>query len=197
MKKKSTPGRRPLLIALFIFILAAAGIGGWNYFKYRFIRHKVNSLLYKNSNGLYTVEYDSLSVDEVAGNLSVTNLRLIPDTAKYRQLYDDRRNAPSLLLAVNIPLLRITGVKTPKAVLNKELEGGRITISNADIILYHARSRSDSAMKDTTKNPSLQETCLQLLNTLHRVKADTLQVDNTSLSYVDFIDDAQRVKGAA
>lgn len=197
MTKKTHPGRRWLITGIIVLALVATGIAGWNYFKYRLIKHKVSNLLYKNTNGLYTVEYDSLAVDEVAGNLSVTNLRLIPDTARYRQLYDNRQNAPSLLVAVNIPLLRITGVKTPRAVLNKELEGGRISISNADIILYHARSRSDSAIKDTTKNPSLQETCLQLLNTLHRVKADTLQVDNTSLSYVDFIDDAQRVKGAA
>ena len=197
MTKKTGPGRRWFVAGIIILILVAVGIGGWNYFKYRLIKHKVSNLLYKNTNGLYTVEYDSLSVDEVAGNLSVTHLRLIPDTAKYRELYDNHQNAPSLLVAVTIPLLRISGVKTPRAVLNREIEGGRIAISNADIVIYHARSRSDSALKDTTKNPSLQETLLQLLNNLHHIKADTVQVDNTSLSYVDFIDDEQRVKGAA
>ncbi len=177
-----------------VLALAALVTGGWNYFKYRLIKHKVSNLLYKNSNGLYTVEYDSLFVDEVAGNLSVTNLRLIPDTAKYRQLYDDRQNAPAFMVGITIPQLQISGVKTPKAVLNKEIEGGRINISDARIVLYHARSRGNSG---SVKNPSLQETLLQLLNKLRHIKADTVSLDNTSLSYVDFINDEQRVKGAA
>ena len=196
MKRNNSSGRRLLVIAGIVLAVIACGIGGWNYFKYRLIKHKMSNLLYKNTNGLYTVEYDSLFVDEVAGILSVTNLRIIPDTARYRQLYDDHQHAPALLVGVSIPQLHITGVKTPKAVLNREIEGRRIAISNADLVFYHARPQ-DNPDKDSTKNPSLQETLLQLLNKLSHIKADTVSVDNTSLSYVDFIDDEQRIKGAS
>ncbi len=185
--KKNTGGRRR---SLFIGIIVAAalivaGVTGWNFFKYRLIKHKVSNLLYKNSNGLYTVEYDSLHVDEVAGDLYITNLRLIPDTARYRALHDNREPAPSILVEANIPLLHITGIKTPKAILSNEIEGGKVEINNADIVLYHAVSSADEA-KDTAASPSLQETCLQLLNKLRFVKADTLSIENTSLGFVDF-----------
>ncbi|MBS1565481.1 MAG: hypothetical protein JST39_13910, partial [Bacteroidetes bacterium] len=93
MTKKTTPGRRWAIAGIIVAALIAIGLGGWNYIKYRFIKHKVSNLLYSNTNGLYTVEYDSLALDEIAGNLTVTNLRLIPDTAKYRELYEDYKNA--------------------------------------------------------------------------------------------------------
>jgi hypothetical protein len=114
--KKNKGRRRFFIISLIVLaVLVITGITGWNYFKYLLIKNKVSNMLYKNSNGLYTVEYDSLSVDEVAGNLAVYNLRLIPDTARYRALQDNNQPAPALLVAVTAPLLRISGVKTPKA----------------------------------------------------------------------------------
>jgi len=102
---KFTVRQRRVLVLGFIIVAAliTVGVTGWNFFKYRLIKHKVSSLLYKNSNGLYTVEYDSLQVDEVAGDLSITHLRLIPDTAKYRQLHEDQQPAPSLLVELSIP----------------------------------------------------------------------------------------------
>ena len=192
---------RPKRLFIIGFIVAAAVIviglaTGWNFFKYRFIKHQVSNLLYKHSNGLYTVEYDSLQLNEVAGNLTITQLRLIPDTARYRQLHEDQEPAPALLVEVTIPLLRISGIKTPKAVLNREIEGSKVEINNADIVLYRARSTADETA-DTVKTPSLQETTLQLLNSLHLVKADTLLVENTSLGLIDFIDHEKRIQGAA
>ena len=59
-----------------------------------------------------------MDLDEAGGYLYVTNLTIVPDTAKFKQMLADRKN-PALLLSLSVPELKIAGVKTPEAMLNK------------------------------------------------------------------------------
>ena len=118
VEKRKSRISKPLLIIAVIIVLILAGITAWNLFKYKFIKGKIKSAVYEKTNGLYTIRYDKMDLDEVAGYLHVINLRIIPDTAMYRQLIAEKKNPP-LLLELTIPELTIGGVKTPEAMLNK------------------------------------------------------------------------------
>src|SRR3978361_1699256 len=95
-------------ILIFIAILVILVIGGliaWNTYKYKFINGKVRSAVFAKTNGLYIIKYDKMDLDEVAGYLHVINLRIIPDTARFRQMVMDKRNPP-LLLELTVPELK-------------------------------------------------------------------------------------------
>ena len=119
-KKNTFAGSRSFIIVIAsVLLLILAGIIGWNLFKYKFIKGRVKSAVYEKTNGLYTIRYDKMDLDEVGGYLHVTNLQIIPDTVKYKQMVADKRNPP-LLLSLYVPELTIAGVKTPKAMAHRD-----------------------------------------------------------------------------
>jgi len=80
LKKATSTGKGRIIAFLALtFILAAIG-GGimyWNAYKKQIIRNKLQDTIQEKTRGLYTLHYDSLRLDEVAGNLSVSNLKLV------------------------------------------------------------------------------------------------------------------------
>jgi hypothetical protein len=138
-EKKFGASRVFIIIGIIILVVIAAGFFGWNLFKDKFIRNKVESSVYEKTNGLYTIRYDKMVLDEAAGYLYVTNLQIIPDTARFRQMVADKMNPP-LVLALQIPELKIAGVKTPEAMLEKKVSGRKLEINNASVIFYYASS---------------------------------------------------------
>jgi len=179
LKKRPRVGR-PLIIGFIVLLgIIAVGLVGWNLYKYKFIKGKVKDAVYQQSNGLYTIRYDDMQLDEVGGNLHVTNLQVIPDTARYRQLITDKKNPP-LLLSLLVPELTITGVKTADIMVNKKVSGRTLSIENATVLFYYARSYPDSS-KEATR----QEMYQQLLGNLNLIKVDSVQVNHVALSFVD------------
>jgi hypothetical protein len=170
---------KPRVIIAVIIVLILSGIAGWNLFKYKFIKGKIKSAVYEKTNGLYTIRYDHMDLDEVAGYLHVINLQIIPDTAKYRQLIAEKKNPP-LVLELTVPELTIAGVKTPEAMLNKKVVGRRLQIDNATVNFYYAK-----AHPDTSSGTARQEMYQQLLGDLKEIQADTVDVSHVALSFTD------------
>ena len=179
VEKRKSRVSKPLLIIAVIIVLILAGITAWNLFKYKFIKGKIKSAVYEKTNGLYTIRYDKMDLDEVAGYLHVINLRIIPDTAMYRQLIAEKKNPP-LLLELTIPELTIGGVKTPEAMLNKKVIGRRLLIDSATVNFYYAK-----AHPDTNSHATGQEMYQQLLGDLQEIQADTVDVSHVALSFTD------------
>ncbi len=96
----------------------------WQFYKYKIVNRNINKAVSEKTKGLYSVHYDGLSLDEVSGVLHVKNIEIIPDTAVYEQMVEEKKNPP-VLIRLTIPSLDILGVKTPKALLTKQIEGGR------------------------------------------------------------------------
>jgi hypothetical protein len=189
-KKKTGRISRPLVIVAVIIVLILAGVAAWNLVKYKFIKGKIKSAVYEKTNGLYTIHYDRMDLDEVAGYLHVTNLSIIPDTAKYRQLVAEKKNPP-LVLELTIPELTIAGVQTPKAMLNKKVTGRRLQIENATVNFYYAK-----AHKDSSDPAPAQEMYRQLLGDLKEIQADTVDVSHVAFSFTDIRTLEKTVEGS-
>ncbi len=189
-QKKQFSFSRPIIKLVVILLLVVGAVGVWQYYKYKIIRNQVKKAVNKSSNGLYTIHYDKLEVDEAAGYLHVTNIRIQPDTALYKKMVADKSNPP-LLLQLTIPELKVTGVKTPKALLESKIEGRRVDISNAVVEFYYAK-----APKDSNDAAPTREMYAQILGNLKLIQADTVSVENTSLAFIDIRNNKKMIESS-
>ena len=182
VKKNSFSFSKSFVIAIAIVILVVmAGFIGWNLFKYRFIKDKLKSAVYEKTNGLYTIRYDKMDLDEAGGYLHMTNLHILPDTAQFRQMILDKKNPP-MAMELSIPELTVAGVKTPAALINKKVSGRRLEIKNASVIFYYAKTAHDTA--DMAPK---EEIYRQLLGSLNEIQADSVEITEVTLAFVSMI----------
>jgi hypothetical protein len=177
--KKATSTRKGKIIAFPILIIILAGIGGaityWNIYRKQIIRSKLEDTIHEKTQGLYALHYDTLSLDEVAGDLSVTNLTLHYDSIKYNQLLKNN-NAPPILVNINIPSISVSGVKTPRALLSKEIVGKKILIKKPVINILYTNEGGDSSKKNPDK-----EIYQQLPGDLNMIKVDTVKISGAQI----------------
>lgn len=181
---------RPVRILVVILLIVLGAVGSWQFYKYKLIRSEVKKAVDKSSNGLYAIHYDNIEVDEAAGYLYVTNIRIVPDTALYKKMVADKTNPP-LLLQLTIPELKVTGVKTPRALLESKIEGRRVDIKNAVVEFYYAKKP-----KDTTDTAPALEMYEQILGNLKLIQADTVSVENTSLAFIDIRNNKRMIEAS-
>jgi hypothetical protein len=161
-------------------VLATTFFFLYSHFKDKLIRDTVQEQV-NGKNGLYKITYDSLYLDEVNGELFVTNLKVTPDTGRFRGR-DMTSDDPLSLVAISAEKLHITGVKTPQALLNKEVTGSRIFISNVDVTLFKLRNDTGSE-----KNESLESIMYNdVLSRLKLIKVDTISVEHVNFRMANF-----------
>lgn len=124
---------------------------------------------------LTTLHYDHLAFDEVAGMLHVKNIDIQPDTAVYQQMIRDKKE-PHMLLQVQIDSIVIAGVKTPKALLAKELVGGKVEVSGARIRIMVEHFKKDP----TVYNPA-PDLARQLLGKLLKIAIDSVKIKDATV----------------
>ena len=174
-----------MLFFILLAMVIAGGVWWWNQNKYGLIKAETSEHIFTKSNGLYRMRYEKLSLDEVNGNLKVTNLQIIPDSTRYRQLMENKEN-PSLFVKIFIPELVVRGVKTPKAMINKNVEGRRLEVTQPQITFYFAESSKDSLNKKEER--AVYE---QLLGDLNLISVDTIIVTEAKILFMNFEEDRE------
>ena len=137
-----------------LFIALGILVGGawyWNKHKNEIIKSKIEDAIVGGSQGLYRVSYDSLELDEVAGWLVVQNLHLSYDSLRYAS-FKAQQLTPPLLLNITIPEIRVSGIQTPRAVLQKEIRGRMMEIKNPIIDIYYTYQGKDSTRNVPTRD---------------------------------------------
>jgi hypothetical protein len=169
-------GFKYVLIALFIAVgLLIGGAWYWNTHKQSIIRDKIESAIEEGSNGLYKVQYDSLALDEVAGSLSIHNLQLRFDSSIYASSLQSQY-IPPVLVNVHIPEIHVSGIQTPRALLEKEIKGKRMEIRNPVIEMFYTYKGKDSA-----RNVPTTQVYEQLLGKLKMIELDSLIITGAQL----------------
>lgn len=176
-KATSTPKGKIIFFGILSVLLAAiaGGVLYWSIYKKQIIRNKLEKAIRDKSKGLYNIKYDELKLDEIAGDLSVNNLTLRYDSVKYLALATTDQ-APSTLLNITVPSINVWGVKTPRALLNKEVVGKKLQINNPVIEIIYT-----DAGKDSSKNIPAKEVYEQILGDLDLIKVDTLIITGASI----------------
>lgn len=177
-KATSTPIGKIITLSILLIIVAAiiAGILYWKVYRKQIIRHELEKAIDKKSGGLYAIRYDSLLLDEVAGNLSVANMTLRYDSAKYVVMLSNN-NAPPTLLNITIPQIIVSGVETPRALLSKQIVGKKLHIINPVIDIIYTNAGKDSASKVPTK-----DVYKQILGDLDMIKIDTIEISGAQIT---------------
>src|ERR1700687_4877366 len=165
-----------------LLIIGVVGFFLWRNYKYKIVNRKLDKLITVKSKGLYQINYRNPVIDETLGNISAEDLEMIPDSLVYQTLIE-QKTAPESLFFIRIPKLHITGVKTPKALLNREISAHIIRIENAKIEIRLSNGR-DEKQADLGKiiGPDQYQ---QLLGNLKSIKADSIILENADLTLVD------------
>src|SRR5688572_30530549 len=105
--------------------------------KQDFLQDKLPGLVNSKTNRLYQLSYDSISVDEVGGDLYIKNLYLKPDTTRQLAMINaGDTNAAKTLFDIYIPLLTVEDFKTAGALISKQMDCKRILINDPRITMH-------------------------------------------------------------
>ena len=143
----------------------------WDEYRHRIMRQKIEHALKQRTGGFYMVQYDQLTLDEAGGNLQIKNFSLKPDERVMKQ-EEASGQLPSLIVEITIPHLSVTGVKTPRALLKKEIVGKKILFKNPLIRIFYSGQGPDSLKNLPTRN-----VYKQVLGELKSIQAGTIEVE--------------------
>jgi hypothetical protein len=177
-KKVRSTRKGRIILSSFFFILILAIAGGvlyWQTHKKKIIRERIESAIREKSGGFYTINYEALDLDEITGFLSITNLRLGYDTSQYNAMKALHLDPPTLF-NIQIPEITVEGVKTPKALIDKEIDGRKLTIRNPVIeIIYTGRG------KDSLRKVPTREIYQQILGNLNQIRLDSVSISGAKI----------------
>ncbi|HEY6063941.1 MAG TPA: hypothetical protein VIV35_10055, partial [Chitinophagaceae bacterium] len=176
-KVTATHTGRTIVFSILLFFIAVitAGLWYWNTHKKAFIKNKLETAIREKSDGLYKIKYDSLDMDEIAGYLSITNMSLLFDSTRYMRL-KEAGNGPSILLNIHIPEIIVSGVKTPRALIDDEIVGRKLEIKNPVINFVYTNSGKDSSRAIPPK-----EVYEQILGDMDLIQADTVLISGAQI----------------
>ena len=179
-KVTATHKGRTMAFSILIFFIAiiTAGLWYWNTHKKGIIRNTLENAVLNKSGGLYKIKFDSLEMDEIAGNLSVSNMYLSCDSTRCLELKKMGKE-PSMLLDIHIPEISVSGVKTPRALIDNEIVGRKLEIKDPVINIIYTNSGKDSSRTLPSK-----EVYEQLLGKLHFIKADTVMITRAQINTI-------------
>ncbi len=157
-------------ILLTLVIAVVLSIVYWNAIKERLIRNQVKLKVREKTDRLYAVHYSNMEIDEVGGNLSISDLSIQYDSTRYLMMKAQKKEPP-VLFRISIASIAVTGVQTSRALLTKEITGSKLRISYPVIEMYDTQ-----AEKDTARNIPAAEVYKQILGELEKIRVDTLLI---------------------
>jgi len=190
MEKKISRKRR-IYILMIITVITTITFFFWRNFKYRLANKKLDNLVTNKSGGLYRISYENLVINEALGNFSVSNVVMLPDSSTFETM-KAQHIQPENLFYIHIPKLIITGVKTPKALLNKEISAHKIELQDAEVEVRLGKPAEEKKKADTKTDLSAA-VYRQLLGNLKSIMADSVILRNANLILVDM--DSKKLRG--
>ncbi|MCC8425216.1 hypothetical protein [Mucilaginibacter sp. UR6-11] len=175
----------PIVILVIIFLLGGAGWYAYNrYFagnKWKpLLQARLKEMILKSSDSLYHIEYSDFDLNLASGDATLSDFKLVPDSAIYQKLVAERK-APDNLFTLSVKKLTIKNVGAKKALNEKILIIDNITIDKPDLTIVNKRySFNDTVKVGKPKTP------YQLIkNIFKQLRIDSIALKDISVNYVN------------
>lgn len=175
----------PIVILVFIFALGGTG---WYLYK-RFIagdkwkpllQAKLKELVLRSSDSLYHIEYSNFDLNLTSGNATLSDFKLVPDTAMYQKLVAEHK-APDNIFNLSVKKLTIKNVGAKKAYQEKILNIDDIEIDKPNLTIINKRYNFNDTVKvGKSKTP------YQIIEKVFKqLKIDSISLKDISLNYIN------------
>lgn len=174
-------------IVILVFILLLGGTGWYLYKRYiagdkwkPLLQAKLKEMVLKSTDSLYHIEYSNFDLDLASGDATLSDFKLVPDSAVYEKLVAAQK-APDNLFTLSVKKLSIKNVGAKKAYQDKVLIIDNITIDKPDLTIVNKRySFNDTVKVGRPKTP------YQIIkNIFKQLKIDSISLKDISVNYVN------------
>lgn len=172
--------RKGIIIFCVVVAVLAGGYYFWQNYKYRLANQSVKSAVASSTDSLYHITYDSIYIDELAGNAYMKNVHIVPDTSRIRRMPSEEW--PAALLNITIKSISVKGINTADALKGTRIIGDTVLINHPDIVMYTLRPLS----RDTKIESEVKLVYKEILGKLKRIQIDYVLIDTINVRSVKF-----------
>ena len=190
VKPKGLSTRKKIRIWPIVLLVMLFLIGGTCYYYYNeylagnrwkpVLQKRLKELVLSSSDSLYHIEYSDFDLDIASGNATLSDFRLIPDTAVYEKLVRLKK-APDNLFILSVKKLSIKNIGARKAYKEKILDIDNITIEKPNLTIIDKRySFNDTVKVGKPKTP------YQIMKKVFKqLRIDSISLKDISLNYIN------------
>src|SRR5690606_4085370 len=166
--------RKMIIGSVVVVILILLGVG-WYYTRNwkSTIGAKLTERIAESTNKLYTLRYDDIDINLLAGNVTLKNAELIPDSAVYHTLATEQK-APDNRFHIKVSSFRLTNLSIWGILVTKKINIKHITIDSAVIHLM----REQHAYNDSLKNKDAKSLYEHIKDDFNAVRIGKVSMDN-------------------
>ena len=181
---------RKMRIWPFILLAAIAAIAATGYYFYNkyvaddkwkpILQAKLKELVLKSSDSLYHIEYSDFDLNIASGDATLSNFKLIPDTAVYQKLVALKK-APDNIFHLDVKKLTIKNVGARKAYQEKMLDISDISIDKPNLTIISKRY----AFNDTVKVGKPKAPYEIMKKIFKQLRIDSISLKDISVNYIN------------
>lgn len=174
-KKKVRKWIIGLAVMLAILFVIVACIDTWCA---SMLEEKLQEKVSAISNGLYSLRIGDKNVSILMGNVSLDDVQLVPDSGLYKQR-EKANAAPKFLVTLNIPSIKLSGLRILKAFWGKELIIDDLVITSPQVTIIH------NSKKEKEVNEEVKTDLYDILQKYFReTKADRIVISHSEVLYI-------------
>lgn len=180
MNKKKI-SRKAIIITCIVVALLAGGYFFWQNYKYKLASSAVKNAVATSTDSLYHITYDSMYIDEVAGNAFLKNIHIIPDTARIRLMPSE--DWPAALLNISIKSISVKGIHAAEALKGSEIIGDTVIINHPDIIMFTLKPLA----KNTKIESEVKQVYKEILGKLNKIQIGYILIDTINVRSIKLL----------
>ncbi len=183
--RKYTIRKWPIVILVLIFVIAGSG---WYIYNRYFagdqwkplLQAKLKEIILKSTDSLYHIEYSDFDLNLASGNATLSDFKLVPDSAVYQKLEAEKK-APDNLFTLSVKKLSIKNVGAKKAYQEKVLIIDNISIDKPDLTIVNKRySFNDTVKVGKPKTP------YEIIKKIFKqLRIDSISLKDISVKYIN------------
>jgi len=181
-------------VVLLVIILLIGSAGYFIYKKYLtedkwkpYLQAEIKELVLKSTDSLYSIQYTDFDLNIRTGNATLTDFKLIPDTAVYKKLVAAKK-APDDLFTLSVKKLSISNLEAVKAYKEKILNISNISVEKPSLTVVNRRF----AYNDTVKVGKPKSPYELIKKTFRQLHIDSISLKDISLNYINKSDAVEK-----